>query len=253
MAASGALAYKKRLEVLANNLANANTVGFKQDRSMFRKFYESELSKNKLNAPANAVTLQAPSFWFQVTTKTDHSAGPLKETGNPFDMAINGKGFFCIQSPQGIQYTRRGDFSINAQGLLVTQEGWPVLGEGGEISIESQADMTDPDGHEFLVDEEGNVSVDGNTVDTLRIVEFPNTQMLQKVGDTHFAPAAANAAESKAEDFRITQGVVELSNVDAVRMMTEMIEVLRGYESYQKVIRSIDEVNSRAINDVGKS
>jgi flagellar basal-body rod protein FlgG len=209
---------------------------------------------SKINAPnsPDAMVSQAPWFWVQVNTHTDLSSGPLKQTGNRFDLAINGNGFFCVQTPQGIQYTRRGDFSVNDRGILVTQEGWSVLGENGEIEIESQADISDTDGHQFIVDQEGNVSVDGKIVDTLRIVDFDDARGLEKVGDTFFKSSAANVGESEATDFNISQGVVELSNVDAVRMMTELIEVLRGYESYQKVIRSIDDVNSRVINEVGK-
>lgn len=252
MAASGALAYQKRLEVVSNNLANVNTVGFKQDKSRFQKYFLSELSKNNLQTPTGEVASQAPSFWFRTSTYTDFTSGPLKETGNRFDLSITGDGFFCVRTPQGIQYTRRGDFGISAEGLMVTQEGWPVLGESGEITIESQADISDPQGHEFLVDDQGNVAVDGNTVDKLRIVEFSNAQLLEKAGDTYFRTRSANAGESEAQDYQIAQGMLEHSNVDAVKMMTELIEVLRGYESYQKIIRSVDEVNSQTIREVGK-
>ena len=252
MAATGALAYQKRLEVLSNNLANVNTVGFKQDKSCFQTYCPSELSKNNLPKNSYSVVSQAPSFWIQVKTNTDLSSGPLKKTENRYDLGITGSGFFCVQTPQGLQYTRRGDFSINEEGLLATQEGWPVLGDGGEIVIESQADITDLDGHKFIVDEDGNVSVDGKIVDTLRIVDFQDAHRLEKVGDTFFAPSTPNIGETMATDFKISQGFVELSNVNAVKMMTELIEIIRGYESYQKVIRSIDDVNSKVINEVGK-
>jgi flagellar basal-body rod protein FlgG len=253
MAASGALAYGTRLEILSNNIANVNTVGFKQDKTQFQQYLSSALENSNIQAPANTDTSQATEFWFELSTHTDHSTGPLKQTGNRFDMAITGNGFFCIQTPDGIQYTRRGDFGMDPNGNLVTQEGWPVLGEGGEITVESQADFSDIDGHEILVQDDGTVEVDGNSVGKLRIVEFSDPQLLTKVGNTNFMASTAAAAESPAADYRISQGMVELSNVDAVRMMTELIETLRGYESYQKVIRSIDEVNSKAINEVGKA
>ncbi len=253
LAANGALAYQKRLDILSNNLANVNTVGFKQDKIRFQQFYLNELAKPDLQTPADSLTLQAPAYWFNLATHTDHSPGPLKETGNRFDLAINGDGFFCVQTPQGIQYTRRGDFSINAQGQMVTTEGWRVLGEGGEITIESKADIGDPQAHQFVVGDDGSISVDGKDVGKLRIVEFSNADMLQKVGDTYFRPNGANLGESEAEDYRISQGMLELSNVDAMKMMTELIEVHRGYESYQKIIRAVDEVNSKTINEVGKA
>jgi len=253
MAASGAMAYGTRLEILSNNIANVNTVGFKQDKTQFQQYFSSALDNSNIQTSGTTDTSQATEFWFELSTHTDHSTGPLKQTGNRFDMAITGNGFFCVETPDGIQYTRRGDFGMDPNGNLVTQEGWPVLGDGGEITVESQADFSDIDGHEILVHDDGTVEVDGNSVGKLRIVEFADLQLLTKVGNTNFMASAGAAAETPATDYIISQGVVELSNVDAVRMMTELIETLRGYESYQKVIRSIDEVNSRAINEVGKA
>jgi flagellar basal-body rod protein FlgG len=253
MAAHGALAYEKRMEILSNNIANVNTVGFKQDKTQFQQYYASALGNNNPQASSHGDTTQAEEFWFAVSTHTDYSTGPLKNTGNRFDLAISGDGFFCIQTPDGIQYTRRGDFGIDVNGNLVTQEGWPVLGDGGEITVESQADFGDIKGHEILVHEDGTVEVDGNSVDKLRIVEFSDPQQLAKAGKTNFMASAGSGAESAATDYRIAQGTLELSNVDAVRMMTELIETLRGYESYQKVMRTIDEVNAKSINEIGKT
>ena len=252
MAANGAIAYQRRLEILSNNLANTNTVGFKQDQTHFQTYYLANLERPNTPVADRGLT-QAPVFWSRLSSYTDHTSGPQKATGNRLDLAINGRGFFCVQTPQGLQYTRRGDFSIGADGLLVNNQGWPVLGENGEISVDSQADVTDPAGHEFLVDDSGNVSVDGSIIGKLRIVDFENTDSLEKIGNTSFKPRSANAVESAAKDFSISQGAVELSNVNALQMMTELIEVHRGYESYQKVIRSVDEVNSKTINEVGRT
>lgn len=248
MAASGALAYEKRLEIISNNLANVNTVGFKMDQGHFR-FIDQVDSAKQSSQPLN--DSQARLFWMQFNMYTDHSSGNLKNTGNDLDLAILGKGFFCIQTPDGVQYTRKGDFTLNSQGVLATHEGWPVLGNGGNISIQSHAN---PYQHKkFAVDEEGNISVDGQQIDSLRIVDFPQPYRLEKVGSTLFKPVSPEIEAINAEEAKVSQGFVELSNVDAVKMMTEMIEVLRGYESYQKVIRSVDEANARAINEVGKT
>jgi flagellar basal-body rod protein FlgG len=252
MAATGALAYQRRLEVVSNNLANVNTVGFKQDKSRFQKYFLTELSQNNLKTHAGGKPSQAPAFWFRMNTYTDLSPGPLKETGNRFDLSINGNGFFCVQTPRGIQYTRRGDFGISAEGTLVTQEGWPVLGDGGEITIESEADFSDPQRHEFIVDDQGDVAVDGNSVGKLRIVDFGSADAIIKVGDTYFRPRAATMTGNEATDYRISQGTLEHSNVNAVQTMTELIEVHRGFEAYQKIIRSVDEVNKTTITEVGK-
>jgi flagellar basal-body rod protein FlgG len=252
MAANGALAYEQRLEILSNNLANANTVGYKQDSVRFQQYFMNELAQNDINASPGETISQAPAFWFRMNSYTDLSPGPTKETGSRYDLSINGNGFFCVQTPGGIQYTRRGDFGISADGNLVTKEGWPVLGDGGEITVESEADFSDRQQHEFLVDDQGNVAVDGRTVGKLRIVDFANPDNLIKAGDTYFRPRAATMDGTEATDYRVSQGTLEYSNVNAVKMMTELIEVHRGYESYQKIIRSVDQINSKSINDIGK-
>jgi len=252
MAASGALAYKKRLEVLSNNLANVNTAGFKQEKNTFQAYFLSETPNSEIANTSNSAPSQGPLFWTQLKSMTDYSPGPVKETGNYLDVAINGRGFFAVQTPYGVQYTRRGDFTMNQNGILVTQQGYPVMGEGGEIPVDSQAKLTDRKGHKFSVDEKGNVSVDGNHVDRLRIVDFEKPQLLEKVGHSFFKTIGLHVTEAPAENFRIEQGSLELSNVDAVKIMAELIEVVRGYETYQKVIRSIDDVNAKIINEVGK-
>jgi flagellar basal-body rod protein FlgF len=247
IAAAGALACEKRLQIISNNLANANTVGFKMDRGYFKQVDPADPA---LQTVGNAgPESQADLFWTNFNVYTDHSSGPLKPTGNDFDLALEGDGFFCVQTPDGVRYTRKGDFTLNAEGVLVTRNGWPVLGEGGEITVTS---TENPNRYaQFAVDEQGRVSVDGRQVDTLRIVTSADPKRLTKAGDTLFKPPAAGVAEVRTDNFRVSQGFIELSNVDAVKMMTEMIEVLRGYESYQKVIQAADDANSKAINQIG--
>ncbi len=250
MAAVGALAYEKRLQIISNNLANSNTVGYKQDHGQFQILDVSGLPQESTQNGDLLNTSQAEQFWNQFKVYTDHSSGSLKNTDNDFDLALVGNGFFCVQTPDGIHYTRKGDFTLNAEGVLVTRNGWPVLGESGEVSVESREN---PNLHKkFSVDEEGNISVDGDPVDRLRLVDFPQPYNLTKVGEALFKAKDFGPGEIQAEDVRVSQGFIELSNVDAVNMMTKMIEVLRGYETYQKIIRSVDEVNSRAINEIGK-
>ena len=251
MAASGALAYEKRLQLISNNLANANTVGYKMDRGQFQSIDPADLPPALSPASSELNTSQAQSFWFQFNSYTDFTHGSLKNTGNDFDLALAGDGFFCVQKPDGVHYTRKGNFTLNAEGVLVTGNGYPVVGDGGEIEVKGSENP-----HrfkKFTVDEEGNVSVDGKQVGSLRIVKFPEPDKLIKMGDTLFKAAENSPPPVKAEDFKVSQGFVELSNVDVVKMMTEMIEVLRGYESYQKVIRTADEASSRSINEVGKA
>jgi len=250
MAATGALAYEKRLQILSNNLANVNTVGFKKDRGRFQAFSLSETVNNK-EIPVYRSRSQAPAYWMQYSSYTDFSSGEIKKTGSQFDLAITGRGFFCVETPDGVRYTRRGDFTVDKDEVLVTQEGWPVLGQGGEIQIKMAKPSVDK--REFSVSEDGFVTVDGSQVDRLRIVDFTNSSGLEKAGHNFYRAVNPNVLEDMDEDFRISQGFLELSNVDVVRMMTEMIEVLRGYESYQKTIRSIDDMNAKVINEVGKT
>ena len=249
-ATSGALAYQMRLEILANNLANINTIGFKEDRTIFRSYLPDpvdptgqDIQETLINNEIVSPYLLSNTLVVFEGTEIDFSSGHLKHTGNPLNLALEGNGFFTIETPEGVQYTRNGNFALNGEGLLVTQEGLTVLGEGGEIKI---------DGEDFLVDKEGNISVDGKQVDTLRIVDFAEPRSLEKVGNSLFASVNPTPSEITAEGFTVNQGFLELSNVEPIRVMTEMLEVLRGYESYQKVIQSVDEVTSKAIDEVGQ-
>ena len=250
MAASGALAYEKRLQIISNNLANANTVGYKMDHGQFQSIDRADLPASSTLTGPEMNTSQAQSFWFEFNSYTDFTHGSLKNTANDFDLALIGKGFFCVQKPDGVHYTRKGDFTLNTDGVLVTRNGWPVMGDGGEITVNNKENPHQY--KKFAVDEDGNVSVDGKEIGSLRIVEFSEPSRLRKMGDTLFKPAENSPLAQEAQDFKVSQGFVELSNVDVVKMMTEMIEVLRGYESYQKVIRTADEASARAINEVGK-
>ena len=140
MAAAGALAYEKRLQIISNNLANANTVGFKQDFGTFRLLDPAELPDQSTANETELESFQADLFWNQFSVYTDHTSGGLKNTGNDFDLALTGKGFFCVQTPDGVHYTRKGDFTLNADGVLVTRNGWPVMGESGEITVDGKED-----------------------------------------------------------------------------------------------------------------
>ncbi|MDY6986475.1 MAG: flagellar basal-body rod protein FlgF [Thermodesulfobacteriota bacterium] len=251
-ATSGARTYTMRLDMLTHNLSNINTIGFKQDRAIFRTYLPHSNASVKVTSEETGIAhireVQPPfntSNTLQVFdgTQTDFSLGQLRPTGNLLDLALQGNGFFSIETPDGIQYTRNGNFTLNDEGTLVTQNGLPVLGQGGKITIT---------GKDVIVDAQGNVSVDGQEVGTLDIVDFSDLQTLKKVGSTRFAPTDPTVPGVTADGFAIAQGSLELSNVDPIRVMSAMIEVLRGYESYQKIIKSVDDVNAKAINDLGR-
>ncbi len=249
MAASGALAYERKLQIISNNLANANTVGYKMDHGQFEFIEKENLPASLGSETPEMTTSQAQNFWFQFNSYTDFTSGSLKNTGNDFDLALIGDGFFCIQKPEGVHYTRKGDFTLDAEGTLVTRNGFPVLGDGGEISVKNAENPQKI--KVFEVDVEGNVFVNGQQVGSLQIVKFDEPQKLMKMGDTLFKPAENSPAPQEDEDTRVSQGFIEASNVDVVKMMTEMIAVLRGYETYQKVIRNAHEAYTKSINQVG--
>jgi len=249
MAAAGALATERRLELLANNLANVNTAGFKRDIGHF-KFVEPESAQSQ-EVPPDPLNSEIPveGFWMEFRSVTDFSGGHLKRTGNALDVALNGEGFFSIQTPEGVRYTRSGDFTIAADGVLSTRDGFAVMGEGGEIKLPITSG--EAAAGDVAVDSSGDITFGGRRVGRLQIVDFEDRSRLIKVGNTRFeAPEDLAAADTG--NYSVTQGFLEMSNVDAVRMMTEMIEVLRGYEAYQKVIQSVDKINSAAVQEVSR-
>ncbi len=245
MATSGALCNQQRLEILSNNLANINTTGFKEEMAYLRVTEVPPEVKESLDNTVVTDTTPTAPLWQELESRTVFSQGGLKATGSPFDLAIDGQAFFCVQTPEGVGYTRNGSFTRGAQGELTTHEGFTVLGESGPIQID--------DGHRVTVDETGNVSVDGTQVAKLRLVEMDQPHFLRRLGGTLFdAPPDSAIQQTPSETARVLQGHLELSNVEAVRTMTEMIDVLRGFEAYQKAIRQIDEAEAKAINDVGR-
>ena len=170
--------------------------------------------------------------------------GRSRQTGNPLDVAISGSGFFSVQTPEGIQYTRQGSFSLNDQGTLVTPDGHVVEGDGGAITIEAgtvDIDMT------------GGIFVDGDEVGRLKITEIDNPQTLKKTGNGRFMPTDATIAAPAPETASVSQGYLESANVSPILAMTEMIETTRVFEAYQKVIQSADEATQISLKDIGKT
>jgi flagellar basal-body rod protein FlgF len=207
-----------RLETIANNLANANTTGFKKDILSF-------------------------DHLLSIHQKANLAQGNIRHTGNAVDLALSGEGFFKVSTQDGIRYTRNGKFHVNAEGQLVTPSGHPVLGEGGPISIE---------GTDVVVDDIGKVSVDGEEVDTLAVVSFGEPELLQKQGDSYYVYNGDEGEGPTPQETSVKQGYLEESNVVVTQEMIKMIETLRHFESYQKVLQTFDETDAKVINEVGK-
>ncbi|MBM7582446.1 flagellar basal-body rod protein FlgG [Caldicoprobacter guelmensis] len=243
-AATGMINQATRLDKVANNIANVNTRGFKRDQVVSRAFDEELLlrvDKGQVPFDRHIGTINHGVYVDRVITSFEQ--GVLQETGEPTHVAIRGDGFFVILTEEGERYTRDGGFMLDNQGRLVTVDGWPVAGERGPIFIESR---------DFVIDSQGNVIVDGVYLDRLRLVNFQNLQALRKVGhnlyinpDPENNPEVAFAGE-------VAQGFVEGSNVDVVRETVDMIIAVRNYESNQKVIKMIDGVLSKTVNELGR-
>jgi len=240
---TGALFQEMRMSILSNNISNINTAGYKEDRMTFHlntgDGENDDISANALTA-ANP---PGPAPGNPMESYTNFSLGQIQQTGNHLDLAIEGDGFFSVQTPEGTQYTRKGNFTLDDTGKIVTPEGYALLGNGGEIVM---------DGGRIEIDSEGNVKDDGGLVGTLKIVDFPEPIQLQKAGNSFFIPANPEIQGEPVECPQVMQGYLERSNVSAVKSMTEMIQVLRGYESYQKIIQSLDEATTKAVNEVGR-
>jgi flagellar basal-body rod protein FlgG len=239
---AGAMFQQLRLGTISNNLANVNTIGFKKEGVIFDPLGSVPLTEEQA---LSAISTPEPELFasnIPARTFTDFEQGHLVSTGNKFDVSIDGKGFFCVETPDGTRYTRKGNFSLNDKNELCTTDGFPVLGDGGKITL---------DDSDFEIGETGNIQVAGNTIDTLKIVDFDPNSLIKK-GESLFLPINNSIQEKTAENVTIHQGFIEQSNVNAVKMMTEMIDTLRGYESYQKVINSLNESTLLSINKVGE-
>ena len=245
---SGALAQERQMQVFANNMANVNTAGFKQDSQAFT----SVMARVQASMPAS---VHSVGFGQQIGVRpagptervfvaphalhTSFEAGRIRITGNPLDTAIQGSGFFEIKTPQGVRYTRSGMFSLDSQRRLVTNLGYPVMGTTGEIKV--------PPGT-IQVNAQGGIDVDGRPVATLKVMDFPVDHMPQKYSEGLFASDAAKPAKNP----QVQGGHIEESNVSSIGEMVKMIQGMRNYESSQKLIQTLDHMAEVSIQDVGR-
>ncbi|MBL4645565.1 MAG: flagellar basal-body rod protein FlgF [Rhizobiales bacterium] len=227
-------ALRRQMDVIANNLANISTKGFKAERTLFSEY---------LMPVAEASTFQRGdhtlSYVWDRGTMTDFSMGPTTLTDAPLDVTISEDAFFVIATDQGEKYTKNGSFQLDNEGMLVTSEGHAVLGEGGPIRF--SADDVDIF---FALD--GTVSSNNGTKGKLMAVEFDSPQMLTRAGSSMFDGENANQVQA-----RFTHGALENSNVRGVVEVTEMIEVTRAYESLANMMKRMDDMRRSAIQKLG--
>jgi flagellar basal-body rod protein FlgG len=239
-AASGMLAEAQRTDVISNNLANANTAGFKKDMTITKDFASMLISR--VNDGPESPTIGSMGVGVMVDeVATDYSTGTIRTTGNDFDLAIEGRGFFAVETPQGKRYTRNGSFAKSAKGELVTSDGYRVLGQNGPIII---------NGGKMEVSTDGRVLVDNNEVGKLEITEFANEKALKKEGASLFLEPTGQQGQVATGGVR--QGALEMANVNVIGEMVNLISNYRAYEINGKVIQSHDSLMGKAVNDVGK-
>ena len=236
---SGMKARADALEILANNLANVNTTGFKEERAFFSLLNQSS------SALDQAGTIDAAVNRNVLTHKAVNQAeGSLSLTGRDLDVAIEGNGFLLVQTPQGIRYTRNGNLHLNAQSVLTTSEGFPVLGASDKAITLGPGKIN--------ISQDGGVSLDGAAVDSLKIVTFTDLSTLQKEGHSLFLARGGRAAE-KASGATLKPGYLEQSNVNAVSSVVQMVDILRHFEAIQKSVNLLmNDINSKAIERLGR-
>jgi flagellar basal-body rod protein FlgF len=236
-AASGMRARMDSLEMLANNLANATTAGYKSDREFYNLYVAPEALDGMQGPQAStAPVIERP--W------TDFQQGTLTPTGNVLDMAIAGKGFFAVNGTGGPLYTRAGNFRLSAMGVLTTAEGYPVRSETG---APLQAGGQGP----IEVTPDGTVRQDGQTLGRIALVDFDNPAGLSKTGNNYFQ-ADAKTAPRPATGAEVHQGKLESSNVGAPESAVRLISVMRQFEMLQKAMTIGGEMNRRAVEEVAK-
>ncbi len=226
---------QRQMDVVANNMANINTSGFKAEQLLFEE-YVMPVARHR-----DFKTLDQPLSYVQDwATMRDFTSGAMMQTGSELDVALNGDGFFAIQTPGGDRWTRTGSFQLSNNGTLVDASGNPVLGEGGPMQF-------GPDETGITIASDGTVSSSAGAKGRLRIVEFDNPQSLVREGSNLFS----GGTPARATNTQAMQGYLERSNVSGVSEMAEMIRVTRAYESIANLTQKQDELRRTAIQRLG--
>ncbi len=228
LASSGLDAYANVQEVIARNLANANTVGFKKNIISFKTVLTQTDSVNTSS--------------LQTNYGIDHSEGSLTHTGNVLNIAIKGNGFFTLETENGMRYTRNGQFQLSSTGEIVTDTGTKVLGQGGPILIPKG-------GGEIVIDKKGIIKSGDKEIGQLMITNFNDLTSLVPTGNSTFSAPLDSIDDSGEAQFNIAQGYLESSNVSTVMEMVDMITNMRSYEASNNVIKNFSDLMERLISN----
>ncbi len=262
------------MDALANNLANVDLNGYKRDTSvskafpemMIRRFNDNGVFRLPIGSVDSAPIVGKLGTGVEYNESfTVFEQGSLKETNNPFDLALDGEGFFAVETNDGERYTRNGNFILGKEGLLLTKDGYPVMGENGPIQIKLNNFTIDQLGRVWqngdlsenpqrLVSMDENDWANTELVDTVKVVDFARVRHLRKQGNSFWASTdiSGDAKIIEQNRPRVYQGFLEASNVNSVREMVNMIEVNRAYEANQKVISTHDNLLDRLINNAAR-
>jgi len=239
-AASGLRARMEALDILSNNLANSNTGGFKLDREFYSLF------QGERALPANGQ--QATTLPVIQKGWTDFQQGLLTPTGNPLDLALEGKGFFAVDGPSGPLYTRNGAFKLSSAGVLTTMDGYPVRSvsppdqPAKKIQTVSQGPIE--------ISPDGTVQQDGQSLGQIQMVDFADTKALNKVGNSYYRVTDPKVKAIPAKEVTVSQGKIESSNVAPAESAVRLVDLMRQYEMLQKAVSVAADMNKQAINQV---
>ncbi len=232
------------LENISQNMANLHTPGYKRSEPVQRTFPEILLYRRERMESRGKAGLQpiGPAALNVAVEETPlvYLNGALLQTGEQLDLALQGEGFFVLETPGGVGYSRDGRFHLNAAGVLVNTAGYPLLGEGGPLTLQAGP---------VVVDRDGNVYAQGERVDRLQLLTFDPEDLLWKEGYNLFRTAAG--AVPQRANAEVWQGYLEESNADLLRQMTALLKVRRSYETAQKVSQTYDRLLARAANELG--
>lgn len=253
VAMGGARMQEHRLETLTNNLANAGTAGFKRHGTTFRQVHEDTA---RMGDPNQAMGLHHPVRFLpedrlpgQLDERfTNWSEGPLKQTGNSLDVAIQGEGFLVVQSPTGPVYTRNGTLQMQADGGLVTQQGFAVLDPDG-LPI-----LLPPDAGRLTISPDGDMMVGEQAAGRLAVVRFDDLQQLERLGNDNYRPYdPATQVAQPIETPRLHQGYLEGSNVNPIETMALLIKTSRAFELNTRALQAYKSMDDAAVQKVGRS
>lgn len=232
-----------RVERVAMNLSNALTPAYKREMSIARAANGTTRSFGSLWDAGMAASINGSGSpdSTALETRSDMTAGTLKSTGQVLDLGLSGQGFFEVQTDKGLAYTRQGNFRMDERGRIVTAQGYPVQGKGGDIFVATSKPA---------IDAAGNVVEDKRQVGQFKVVQFDKPETLQRIGDGLFAEGPGMRQMSDA-DIQVRQGYLENANVSSVHEMVEMMQTMRHFESMQKVTQAYDDMVGNAIRKLG--